>query len=140
MPRKEEVSQPVNPEYPDKTFGEAVYRWTGNMVFTRQVVKSVIVPVAAGNNVKLQSVDQNEGAEEVPFSGGCLICGEPTFAWHSGPHHDEMLGNSLAVFAVSGKNEPPLVYCQKHDPGAEQRKRSGRLRPEEAEGAVVRVR
>ena len=137
MPRKDET--PTN-EHPDQVFGDSVYTWTGNLTFTRHNTRPVILLVEQGKNLTKRLTEEEADTEVVHFDGGCSVCGEPTFAWKSGPHVDGMLGNSLAVFAPGGKNEPPIIYCQQHDPGAEHRKKSGRLKPDEIDGAIVRLK
>lgn len=134
----EAVSQPGD-THPDRVFGDAVYQWTGKMTFKRRKTRPGVILIETSRGMRKQEFEEDDGIEELPYPGACLTCGEETYAWASGPHSDHSLGNALAVFAPASKNEPPLVYCQKHDPGRDHRAKSGKLRPDEAEGAVVRV-
>lgn len=139
MPRKDDLT---SSEHPDLVFGEAVYTWTGNLTFTRHNTRPVILLVEKDKNtLTRQLTEEEDGTEIVHYPGKCALCDEVTYAWKSGPHADAMLGNALAVFTPGGKNEPPIVYCQEHDlAGIEHRKKSGRLKPDQIDGTVVRLK
>ena len=89
--------------------GKAVYRWTGKM-------------------------EQNGER----FAGVCSVCGIETYHCISHPlRKDSEVGVALATYAPGGRNEPPLVFCQQHQPGAEHRARGGKIGAEK-DGVLVR--
>lgn len=108
----EEVKQPV--DHPDFEYtvpgGKAVYRWTGHMVD------------ASGNH----------------FAGVCGVCGIETYHCMTHPlRKDGEIGVALATYASGGRNEPPMVFCQDHQPGADQRRAGGKIGGDK-DGVMVR--
>ena len=104
----------ANDDHPDFVYdvpgGKAVYRWTG----------------------KLMRGDQ-------PFAGVCAECGIETYHCVSDPlRKDSEIGVALATFAPGGSNEPPMVFCQQHQPGREHRARSGKV-SDDKDGVLVRA-
>lgn len=61
----------------------------------------------------------------VPVKGVCEICGIDLYGRASNIIADHMVGNALAVYVVSSTNEPPITYCQDHDPTKAHRLSSG---------------
>lgn len=123
-------------EYPDKVFGDTVFRWAGTLRFKKAKNADVYDTVSTPSGVRTIVRQIQEGTEEIPYSGFCAVCGKPVYILVKGDNVGA-IGKQIAVFAPAGRNEPPVVYCLEHDPGAEHRSRAT-ASIEDLDGTVIR--
>ena len=128
-------------EHPDIVMGNNVFRWTGKITTQRPKSHTVTEIMGEGDHSRKISYVVTDGMEDVPLEGKCGVCGIETYALVQGdnPHAIE---ERLAVFARAGLNEPPTIYCIKHDPGAQHRKNGAMMVDREGkpvDGTLVRL-
>jgi hypothetical protein len=113
-------------DHPDKVIGDNVFRWTGHLTFTQKKSRDVTEVITTGNSTRRITYVEDDGEEEVQLDGKCIVCGRETYKFVSGSNA-ALIGPALVCFGVGGANEPPVVYCQDHDPGREHRRYAGSM-------------
>jgi hypothetical protein len=116
--------EPEALDHPDKVIGDNVFRWTGHLTYVQKKSRDVTETVTSGNVTRRISYVEDDGEEVIQLGGECIACGRETYKFVSGSNAS-VIGPALVCFGVGGTNEPPVVYCQDHDPGAQHRRYAG---------------